>query len=455
MCTYLKNMEEYKLKDLKLKEFDSILEMFDRAFKRNTKRAKVTVGWKIHKEGRKSYYQIMRADGKTQMYMIFSQMLKSFNRKDLYKLVKAKYESTRPVEDLDLILWGDLKTMFEPYIEDKVWKNQQEYKVLNWKLYDSCGVHSLMMQHVQIYMLVEKKYPLTPLTLSMMLEKNLLIDYESEMAYQLLKFIMKQLKKYTDILKHASRLIKAELPLSLRLIGVRMPHFSKDKSGVQFDPKQRTLLNFIKAEDNKKLIVNEEHSAYFRDGYEAHGCSHIDPSSDHLSELQQNICMSTDNIEEAVENHRSGVIRKALQDIKCKGKHASPVPETNTIIGSLSIISEHGSPVALMVGLPQTLSSNYGTSTHVVATCKYQKKVTSDLYKVVKARSGGHTVVQTEDDCSFSFGWNKHRQLEVELSPVQCLITDVRDVACGNDFTVWLTSLKGASISMKTTLRVF
>ncbi|GJZ14053.1 hypothetical protein Tco_0549283 [Tanacetum coccineum] len=39
--------------------------------------------------------QIMRDDGKSQMYMIFSQMLKSFNREDLedlYKLVKAKYE---------------------------------------------------------------------------------------------------------------------------------------------------------------------------------------------------------------------------------------------------------------------------------------------------------------------------------------------------------------------------
>ncbi|GJW46926.1 hypothetical protein Tco_0078572 [Tanacetum coccineum] len=34
MCTYLKNMEGYKLKDLKLKEFDSTQEMFDRAFKR-------------------------------------------------------------------------------------------------------------------------------------------------------------------------------------------------------------------------------------------------------------------------------------------------------------------------------------------------------------------------------------------------------------------------------------
>ncbi|GJY86987.1 hypothetical protein Tco_0501013 [Tanacetum coccineum] len=223
MCNYLKNMKGYKLKDLKFKEFDPIQKMFDKAFKRvNTfkdfraelvegkeKRAgdelvqevatkqkveddkeiaelKYIVGWKIYKEGRKRYYQITRADGKSQMYRVFSQMLKSFDREDLvylYKLVKAKYESTRPVEDLDLLLWGDLKTMFEPHKEDEVWRQQQGYKVLDWKLYDSCGVHSLRLQSMQIHMLVEKKYPLTPPTLSMMLEKKLIIDYESKMAY--------------------------------------------------------------------------------------------------------------------------------------------------------------------------------------------------------------------------------------------------------------------------------
>ncbi|GJU14677.1 uncharacterized mitochondrial protein-like protein [Tanacetum coccineum] len=195
MCTYLKNMKGYKLKDLKSKGFDSIQDMFDKAFKRvntfedfrtelvegkekrageelmqeNAKKQNVEddketselkqcleiildeeevtiddvplavkspsiVGWKIHKEGRKSYYQIMRADGKSQMYMIFSHMLKSFSRKDLedlYKLVKAKYKSIRPVEDLDLLSWGDLKTMFKPHVEDTVWRNQQDYKVLD------------------------------------------------------------------------------------------------------------------------------------------------------------------------------------------------------------------------------------------------------------------------------------------------------------------------------------
>ncbi|GKA66515.1 hypothetical protein Tco_0766323 [Tanacetum coccineum] len=134
------------------------------------------VDWKIHKEGKKSYYQIIRADGKSQMYRVFSQMLKSFSREDLedlYKLVKAKYGSTRPVEDLDLILYGDLKTMFEPHVEDQVWKNQDDYNVLDWKLYDSCGVHSLRMQHVYIHMLVEKRYPLTPSTITDMLNKKL------------------------------------------------------------------------------------------------------------------------------------------------------------------------------------------------------------------------------------------------------------------------------------------
>ncbi|GJY18314.1 putative ribonuclease H-like domain-containing protein [Tanacetum coccineum] len=58
-----------------------------------------------------------------------------------------------------------------------------------------------MAWSMQIYMLVEKKYPLTPPTLSMMLEKKLQIDYESEMAYQLCKLIIKQLKNLLDAVR--------------------------------------------------------------------------------------------------------------------------------------------------------------------------------------------------------------------------------------------------------------
>ncbi|GJR04922.1 hypothetical protein Tco_0527906 [Tanacetum coccineum] len=142
------------------------------------------VDWKIHKEGKNNYYQIIRANGSSKMYRIFSQMLKSFNKQDLedlYKLVKAKYGSIRPMEDLDLILYGDLKTMFNPHVEDTIWRNQQDYRVLDWKIYDSCGVHSLRMQHVYIHMLVEKRYPLTPATITNMLNKKLQCDHFSEM----------------------------------------------------------------------------------------------------------------------------------------------------------------------------------------------------------------------------------------------------------------------------------
>nr|GEX77427.1 hypothetical protein [Tanacetum cinerariifolium] len=48
------------------------------------------VDWKIYKEGKKSYYQIIRADGKSHMYMFFSQMLKRFDREDLEDLYKLK-----------------------------------------------------------------------------------------------------------------------------------------------------------------------------------------------------------------------------------------------------------------------------------------------------------------------------------------------------------------------------
>ncbi|GKD64493.1 hypothetical protein Tco_1306601 [Tanacetum coccineum] len=57
------------------------------------------VDYKIHKEGKKTYYQIIRADGSLKIYLVFSHMLKSFDREDLetlWKLVKDKHGSTRP-----------------------------------------------------------------------------------------------------------------------------------------------------------------------------------------------------------------------------------------------------------------------------------------------------------------------------------------------------------------------
>ncbi|GKE27350.1 hypothetical protein Tco_1442734, partial [Tanacetum coccineum] len=195
MCTYLKNIEGWKPKSLKNKSFANIQELFDKAMKRmNTFALKVDedketielqsfieivpneeevaidaiplatkpptiVDWKIHKEGKNSYYQIIRADGSSKMYRVFSQMLKSFDRQDLEDLYKL------------------------------------DYRVLDWKIYDSCGVHSLRMQHVYIHMLVEKQYPLTPATITDMLNKKLQCDHFSEMlSIKKLEILKKNIK---------------------------------------------------------------------------------------------------------------------------------------------------------------------------------------------------------------------------------------------------------------------
>ncbi|GJR77048.1 hypothetical protein Tco_0089413 [Tanacetum coccineum] len=157
------------------------------------------VDWKTHILAEDIiYYQIIRADGSTKNYKIFSAMLDDFDRQDvldLYRLVKERFETTSP-EGYDRLLWGDLITLFEPSEEDEIWKTQQDYTLISWKLYDSCGVHLLLMDTgSSIHMLVEKKYPLTQEMLSRMLSGRLEVDHECEMAFELLRFTRSQLKK--------------------------------------------------------------------------------------------------------------------------------------------------------------------------------------------------------------------------------------------------------------------
>ncbi|GJW13112.1 ribonuclease H-like domain-containing protein [Tanacetum coccineum] len=53
---------------------------------------------------------------------------------------------------------------------------------------------SVRLQSMHIFMLVEKRYPFTPATITGMLNKKLQADHWNEMCYQLLKLITKQLK---------------------------------------------------------------------------------------------------------------------------------------------------------------------------------------------------------------------------------------------------------------------
>nr|GEX81969.1 hypothetical protein [Tanacetum cinerariifolium] len=78
--------------------------------------------------------------------------------------------------------------MFEPCGDDEVWKNHHSQELIEWKLYDSCGVHSLMPGEVSIHMLVEKKYPLPWDTLRRMPQWNIHVNYNvTEMSYEIFR----------------------------------------------------------------------------------------------------------------------------------------------------------------------------------------------------------------------------------------------------------------------------
>ncbi|GKC55476.1 hypothetical protein Tco_1078221 [Tanacetum coccineum] len=116
------------------------------------------VDWKTHVLSEDNmYYEIIRANGSSKSYKIYTDMLDDFDRQDvldLYRLVKERFETASP-EGYDRLLWGDLITVFEP----------------------------------------KKTYPFTQEMLSRMLSGKLEVDNESEMAFELLRFTRSQIEK--------------------------------------------------------------------------------------------------------------------------------------------------------------------------------------------------------------------------------------------------------------------
>ncbi|GJZ27897.1 hypothetical protein Tco_0572544 [Tanacetum coccineum] len=115
---------------------------------------------------------------------------------ELYNLVMQRFESTTP-EGVDLVLWGDLRTMFDANTEDELWQNQERWNLKSWNFYENCGVHTLTLEDgTEIHMLAERKYPLTKETLERMMSLKLIAESASESAYNLLRFIQKQIDEY-------------------------------------------------------------------------------------------------------------------------------------------------------------------------------------------------------------------------------------------------------------------
>ncbi|GJS55901.1 hypothetical protein Tco_0629263 [Tanacetum coccineum] len=218
----------------------------------------VIVDYKIHKKGNQGYYEIIRADGSSKIYLLFSQLIKSFDREDLetmWKLVKAKHGNTRPEEGYKRVLWGDLKTMFEHHVEDLIWMNLQGKKVLLWRLYDSCGIHFVRFEDMHVYMLVEKRYPLTPATITEMLNRKLQADNFNEM-YQASCGRRAKLNQ-----SYLARIVESLLK-DLQILNEIQPLRQETSNQIQKDQEEKSIAELLAEERLQKAnqALNESQS---------------------------------------------------------------------------------------------------------------------------------------------------------------------------------------------------
>nr|GEU99031.1 hypothetical protein [Tanacetum cinerariifolium] len=224
LCTRLSNKVldlESEVIDIKSSFTEKIEKLEDRVHKleeenrilkeKSFKSAKIdtaapvpVVDYQIHHENNNPYYKIIRADGSHKLFLSFITLLKNFNREDLetlWKLVKERFETTEPKNFSYDFLLNILKIMFKkPVIKANVWKDQKgRYglaKVKGWNLFESCRVHIITFITTQMFLLVEKKYPLTHFTLQQMLNNiKLEVEEENEMSLELLRLVRRQLNE--------------------------------------------------------------------------------------------------------------------------------------------------------------------------------------------------------------------------------------------------------------------
>ncbi|GKA65871.1 hypothetical protein Tco_0765578 [Tanacetum coccineum] len=137
--------------------------------------------------------------GQEKVYQVFEDMLKNFDRDDLVKLwslVQERFNSTEPIEDKEIGIWVELKRLFELDADDELWTSQKHIHNITWRLYDTCGVHHVSTKDgIDIYMLVEREYPLSRGVLTYMLVAKLLVEQDNEISKELLRKIFMQVER--------------------------------------------------------------------------------------------------------------------------------------------------------------------------------------------------------------------------------------------------------------------
>nr|GEU41386.1 hypothetical protein [Tanacetum cinerariifolium] len=154
------------------------------------------IDWEIQTEGQRSYCKIIRLGGSTTSYQFFVDMLKHFDREDLnqlWALVKETLNIRQATSNKEKELWVELKRLYEPDVEDQLWTQTQAlmHDLVECRLYDRCGVHHILSRDQEIFMLVEREYPLRKGLAIVIISNKLQVENYSQMASNLIQKIHK------------------------------------------------------------------------------------------------------------------------------------------------------------------------------------------------------------------------------------------------------------------------
>nr|GEW33125.1 hypothetical protein [Tanacetum cinerariifolium] len=122
---------------------------------------------------------------------VYVEALQKLDREDLHQLwtlVKENFSIKQATSDKEKELWVELNRLFETDFEDQLWTHNQAFMhdPLDWKLYDTCGVHHVSTKDQDIFMLVEKDYPLRKGLATVMISNKLQVKQYSQMANDLI-----------------------------------------------------------------------------------------------------------------------------------------------------------------------------------------------------------------------------------------------------------------------------
>nr|GEV20382.1 hypothetical protein [Tanacetum cinerariifolium] len=111
----------------------------------------------------------------------------------LWTLVKVTLSIRHATSDKEKELWVEMKRLYEPDVEDQLWTHTQAlmHDPVEWRLYETCCVHHVLTRDQEIFMLVEKDYPLRKGLAMVMISNKLQVENYSQMASDLILKIYK------------------------------------------------------------------------------------------------------------------------------------------------------------------------------------------------------------------------------------------------------------------------